>query len=222
VIQLLHLRMHNWKERDFSFRRYCRYSGREICHIVLKKLKSSPMKSKSSPRLERSFSNTFNKIRRKASMASFRRTGSGRGSISSRASSRHSSVASSCEHDNFAGGDEELPSTIDVAYNAKTIQLKFSNYAQIDLKRCGSKSRRRYEYELWGYSYIWKSERLAGDTAPLYYLTEGDSSAPLEHIIPVLQSISQQREEERIGSWVHPCSFWVADRTISNTLADAE
>lgn len=62
-LTLFHLRMHDLKRRDFSLRRYCRDSGREICHSSRKCSKPSIMKR---PGLQRSMSNALSSLRSKS------------------------------------------------------------------------------------------------------------------------------------------------------------
>jgi hypothetical protein len=56
---LFHLRMHDLKERQFSLRRYCRDSGREVCHSVLKTQKPLAVKR---PGFQRSLSNALSSM----------------------------------------------------------------------------------------------------------------------------------------------------------------
>src|SRR5438045_7130949 len=53
--QLFHLRMHDLKSRQFSFRRHCRESGREVCHCNRKL--ALPLVER--PGLQRSVSNAL-------------------------------------------------------------------------------------------------------------------------------------------------------------------
>jgi hypothetical protein len=72
---LFHLRMHDLKSRDFSLRRYCRDSGREVCSSVRKCQTSS---SSIRPALQRSLSNAFANLRRQNSSSSSSRPATSR------------------------------------------------------------------------------------------------------------------------------------------------
>ncbi|RAL65797.1 hypothetical protein DID88_005462 [Monilinia fructigena] len=59
-----------------------------------------------------------------------------------------------------------------------TTKLEFSNYAQIDVKRRGTKALKRYEFEYWGHSYSWKRvmEKDGEGKAISYHLFKEDST----------------------------------------------
>lgn len=147
---LFHLRMHDLKRRAFSFRRYCRDSGREVCHS---ELKHSRTKTETRPGFQRSLSSAFSSMRpRSESRATpppfshLKRHDSGHGSVHS-AEERHPGTS---EPDTHVHHD--------------TMKLEFSNYAQVDVKRTGVKHHKRYEFEYWGTfpSYV---DRLRGRTS---------------------------------------------------------
>lgn len=90
-IVLFHLRMYDLKTRDFSLRRYCRESGREIVHSTRK---SSRRPSNSRPGFQRSLSNALAAFKSKSELkqkpASLKRHDSGYDSM-------HSDVEEECE-----------------------------------------------------------------------------------------------------------------------------
>lgn len=215
-IQLFHLRMHELKAREFSLRRYCRDSGREVCHSTRRYQKPSQR-----PALQRSMSNAFNSLR---SRPEFKRTNSG-SSAKSFPKRQDSGYASNDEEDYFDADDVDTfmnASKHNVQIPTNTTKLEFSNYAQIDVKRRGAKGSKRYEFEYWGSTYQWKrvSEKDGARKAISYHLVKDDSSKPIAHIVPELQSPAQIAVEENAGGWVPPCSLWISDPSVLTALTD--
>ncbi|OBT90361.1 hypothetical protein VE02_00697 [Pseudogymnoascus sp. 03VT05] len=71
AMQLFHLRMHDIPTRAFSLRRYCRDSGREVCHSVLRQggekvkgQKKQKQKQTKHPKLQRSMSTALATVTR--------------------------------------------------------------------------------------------------------------------------------------------------------------
>jgi len=204
---LFHLRMHDLRNREFSLRRYCRDSGREVCHSILKQQKPSAPKR---PSFQRSWSNAFSSIRPKSdprttTLASLQRNDSGYGSM-------HSVDCDNEQRPRSEGYDSkpQQPSPTD------TIKLEFSNYAQLDIKRCGGTNSKRYEFEYWGPSYAWRrivrQDGVLKETA--YHLTKAGSDKLLAYIMPASLTPAQQHEEHAKGGWIPPCSMWIADDSL--------
>ena len=205
ALTLFHLRMHDLKRREFSFRRYCRESGREICHTVRKYNKPT----KPRPNFQRSFSNALASLRLmtsdKSSIKSLKRQDSGYESVKGGAEER--SVDESLK----AAAAKNLP------IPTNTTMLEFSNYAHVELKRRGAKSSKRYEFQWWGTSYVWRRsvKKLGDSRETFYHLYTSSSSIPIAHVVPEPRSPSEIREEDCRGGWVPPCSMWISD---PNTL----
>ncbi|EKG17385.1 hypothetical protein MPH_05453 [Macrophomina phaseolina MS6] len=209
LVTLFHLRMHDLKSRDFSLRRYCRDSGREVCHSI-RKYQKPPSER---PALQRSFSSAIATFRHKperksSATSSLKRQDSGYGSI-------------------VAGDDESRPKSAGQLKRAQliptnTMKMEFSNYAHVDIKRRGTKSSKRYEFEYWGVSYTWKrvAKRDGNFDEISYHLTRSDSPLPLAHIVPVPLTNAQAREEAAKGGWIPPCSMWISDQSIIDGSAD--
>lgn len=216
AVQLFHMRMHDLKKREFSLRRYERSSGREVCHSSRKYTKPAADKR---PAITRSVSNAF------ASMAkpSFKRTNSGLSQHSHRSKKetkrQDSGYGSDEEDDNF--DDSEKKSKL-IPIPSNTTKLEFSNYAQVEVKRLGAKSSKRYEFEYWGFNYTWKrvSKKDGAGKEVSYHLYKGDGGPAVAHIVPELRSPSQVREGERNGEWVPPCSMWISDPSVLEALTD--
>ncbi|MCJ1479343.1 hypothetical protein MMC13_008028 [Lambiella insularis] len=211
-LTLFHLRMHDLKNREFSLRRYCRDSGREVCHSSRKYAKPA---SKRRPGLQRSMSNALASLRSKsekktATIASLKRHDSGYDSM--------------VEDD-----DEEMDKFMSrmskgssIPLPTNTTNLEFSNYAHLDLKRRGTKSSKRYDFDYWGTAYAWrkvtKKNGKAKETS--YHLYNTVTSEPVAHIVPTPMTPLEAQEEEEKGGWVPPCSMWISDNTLSHGQTD--
>lgn len=215
---LFHLRMHDLKERQFSLRRYCRDSGREVCHSLLKTAKPKAVAEKR-PGFQRSLSNALNNFLPKSpeskppTMSSLKRNDSGYGSM-------HSG-------DFDEDDDEDLTPIPDESktqhHMTHTMKLEFSNYAQLDVTRVGAKASKRYEFNYWGVSYSWKriiQRRHDGTQQVSFHLVRAGSEEVLAYIIPISLSPSEAREEEAKGGWIAPCTMWIADERIVRSQKD--
>lgn len=218
VIQLFHLRMHDLKKREFSLRRYERSSGREVCHSSRKYAKPA---EKRPTALTRSVSNAFASIRK----PSLSRTHS--------TASTSSPTGGIKRHDSGYGSASESDSDIEAFTASKkaaaasmiptnTTKLEFSNYAQIGVKRRGARTSKRYEFEYWGHSYLWKrvTEKDGEREAISYHLFKGDSGVAVAHIVPELRSPSQIRTDQLVGGWIPPCQMWISDRSVLTAVTD--
>jgi len=212
-LTLFHLRMHDLKNRDFSLRRYCRESGREVCHSSRKYTK--PV-SERRPGLQQSMSNALASLRSKSenktsTLSNLRRQDSGYDSMSDEddIDARRSSLSLTPKSNNIL-----LPTN--------TTNLEFSNYAHVDLKRRGTKSSKRYEFEYWGSTYTWR--RVAKKTGKSkdvsYHLYNAETFSPLAHIVPTPMTPSEAQVEEGKGGWIPPCSMWISDERILSGLTD--
>jgi hypothetical protein len=102
----------------------------------------------------------------------------------------------------------------------KTIKLEFSNYAQVEVKRRGAKSSKRYEFEYWGVHYVWKriTDRIGSSKEVSFCLFRNNEDRSLARIQPTLLSGVQQREELSKGGWVPPCTMGITDEEILENL----
>ena len=208
-LTLFHLRMHDLKNRQFSLRRYCRDSGREVCHSSRRSTPTGPART---PGLQRSMSNALSTLRSKSESkssmkSSLRRSDSGYGSL--------------CEE------DLDVPSLSPRARNSlplptNTTHLEFSNYAHIDIKRRGTKSSKRYEFEYWGVSYAWKRvERKTGHVREVsYHLVDTETSQTIAHIVPDVLTDAELSLEDAKGGWIPPCSLWISDPRVAHGSTD--
>ncbi|KAH0164673.1 hypothetical protein KCU67_g5037, partial [Aureobasidium melanogenum] len=209
-VTLFHLRMHDLKSRQFSLRRYCRESGREVCHSSRKCQKSAAERRMG---IQRSLSNAFASLRtiaeHKASgpSAGLKRSDSGYESLQS-----HKSI----EPNQQVVAPISFSNRGHVPVPTKTIKLEFSNYAQVDVKRRGAKSSKRYEFEYWGVHYVWKriTDRIGSSKEVSFCLFRNNEDCPLARIQPTLLSGVQQREELSKGGWIPPCTMGITDAEI--------
>jgi hypothetical protein len=220
VVQLFHLRMHDLKKREFSLRRYERSSGREVCHSSRKYAK--PVAERRPAALTRSVSNAFASICK----PDFKRTNSTNvnaanpmAGIKRQDSGYASNEDSDDEIEDFMS-DKKAAAAAMIPTN--TTKLEFSNYAQIEVRRRGAKSSKRYEFEYWGHSYTWKrvTEKDGEGKAISYHLFKNDGGPAVAHIVPELRSPAQIHSEEVAGSWVPPCQMWISDPKVLKADTD--
>ncbi|KAK4544041.1 hypothetical protein LTR36_004539 [Oleoguttula mirabilis] len=211
---LFHLRMHDLKEREFSLRRYCRDSGREVCHTTRKQQKATAQKR---PGFQRSLSNALNSMRPKSesrapTLANLQRNDSGYAST-------HSVDFDEDKRPRSSGHG----ATPQQQLSTDTLKLEFSNYAQVDVKRTGAKGSKRYEFEYWGKTYAWRRiVRKDGAVKEIdYHLTKAGSDQVLAYIVPVSLTPAQVQEEQNKGGWIPPCAMWLADESLVRGLKDA-
>lgn len=102
----------------------------------------------------------------------------------------------------------------------KTIKLEFSNYAQVEVKRRGAKSCKRYEFEYWGVRYVWKriTDRIGSTKEVSFCLFRNNEDRPLARIQPTPMSGMQHREELSKGGWIPPCTMGITDEVILENL----
>lgn len=207
-LTLFHLRMHDLKNREFSLRRYCRDSGREVCHSARKYAKPGTVRA---PGLQRSMSNALSTLRSKSEPKSSTKT------PLKRADSGYGSLE---EDDDVWSAAPAGRAHIPLPTN--TTHLEFSNYAHIDIKRRGTKSSKRYEFEYWGVSYAWKrSARKIGDVKEIsYHLMDTHSSHAIAHIVPDVLSHAELSAEDVKGGWIPPSSLWISDPKFAQGLTD--
>lgn len=209
---LFHLRLHDLRDREFSLRRYCRDSGREVCHTA-RKLQKPPAEKR--PGFQRSFSNALSSMRSKSSekraptLATLTRNDSGYGST-------HGSVRSLTEVDHESRMSAASAGLSKQELEPNTIKLEYSNYAQVAVRRAGGAGFKRYDFEYWGVQYIWKRVvRKDGQIeSASFQLVKVGSDRVLAYIVPSPLSPAQSEEERTKGGWIPPCSMWIADETI--------
>lgn len=213
-LTLFHLRMHDLKRREFSLRRYCRDSGREVCHSRRKYSKPSVMRR---PGLQRSMGNALSSLRSKSDTRT--------PTLSSL--TRHDSGYDSMPEDNVdeEGDDTRSQRPSDsIPIPTNTTLLEFSNYTHLEVKRRGAKSSKKYEVEYWGTKYAWRRVSVRSGTfkEAQYHLVNTKTSATLAHIVPIPLSNFELREEEMKGGWVPPCSMFFEEQVLKGPADLAE
>lgn len=209
-ITLFHLRMHDLRHREFSLRRYCRESGREVCHSLRKYQKPAVQRR---PTLQKSFS---------TAMAAVRPKPPSRQSTGASGLRRHDSGYASVHAVEVVDPEPEASPRRHSLLPTNTVKLEFSNYAHVDVKRRGYKSHKHYDFEYWGKKYSWKRSTGASDDHGGFgfHLVQHGGSLPLAHIVPTPLSGSQQREEAEKGGWIPPCTMHIADDDIIDDTTD--
>lgn len=211
---LFHLRMYDLFSRKFSLRRYCRDSGREVCHSSRKEVSSHDRRR---PGSRRSWSSV---------LASFRPGSSGHASPGTDGDLKR-------PHSRYESGNQprfEWDGTDEKALDrektapalADTILMEFSNYAHVELRRRGTGSTKRYEYEYWSTKYQWRREcRKQGDLRELSYrLVDMRTSRTIAHLVPEILTPLETIEEESKGGWVPPSSLWISDPSVYGRMPD--
>jgi len=218
---LYHLRMQDLRTRDFSLRRYCRESGREVCHSIRKYQKPPQEKRPVLQRASTALASLVHKSdSRPSTAAGLKRSDSG-----------YESVRVHVEEDDDDDEEEEEDSRPRSAGYFKgrallptnTLKLEFSNYAHMEVKRRGAKSQKRYAFEHWGSDYSWKRvvKKEDGQETVSYYLVRGDNEKePLAHICPVRLTLAETREEAARGGWVPPSYLRITSDEILRSDSD--
>ncbi|KAJ5895386.1 hypothetical protein N7495_007077 [Penicillium taxi] len=204
---LFHLRMYDLFSRKFSLRRYCRDSGREVCHTARKAASTSQDKR---PILRRSWSSVLASLRPGPHSHSHNHA---HGDSLKRQSSNWE--GGHCrEHGNAT--DIKSPVLED------TILMEFANYAHVELRRRGPWNAKRYEYEYWSTKYQWRREfRKEGDLREVsYHLVDTRTSKTIAHMVPWILAPLEVIEEESKGGWVPPCSLWISDPLVYERMSD--
>ena len=223
AIQLFHLRMHDLAKREFSLRRYSRDSGREVCNA--KRKFTEPKTADERPTLKRSMSTAI------------RTLGGGKPALRRAQSVMTAPGRPSTGYSTCDGDDESFPLGSNLSrlsldsrlgkakaqrpLPTNTIKLEFSNYARVDVNRCGGKGNKRYEFDWWGHRYSWKRsvDKQLG-LVSFHLVRDGIAGAPVAHIVPETRSPSQVLADENAGGWVPPCFMWIADETVVDAVTD--
>ncbi|KAI1083575.1 hypothetical protein F5B20DRAFT_411326 [Whalleya microplaca] len=215
TVQLFHLRMYDLNKREFSLRRYCRDSGREVCNSKRKYIEPA---CASRPTSQRSMSNAMKNFTKRPQLARVPTGGSMFSARSRPGTSGSAAAADDDVADTFACTDKKQKTP---PLATDTIKLEFSNYARVDVRRRGNKSSKRYEFEWWGHNYSWKrvSDKLTGSVS-FHLLRDGNINAPVAHIVPETRSPNQVAIDEQAGGWVPPCHMWISDESILDAVTD--
>ena len=199
-ITLFHLRMVNLRDRQFSLRRYCRDSGREVCHSKLKVAKGRR------PSIQHSLSSALMTLGIKADNEANMGV----------PLKRHDSGYHSIEETR----KDALPSLSE--QTSWTTSLEFSNYAHLEIRKRGLGRLKHYDFEFWGGKYSWKPRKTRSARGPKVslHLYRSSSSRPVAHITSDILTLRETYEEKLKGGWVPPCSMWISDRSLLDGLTD--
>jgi hypothetical protein len=220
---LFHLRMQDLRTREFSLRRYCRESGREVCHSTRKYQKPAAEQRPILQRASTALANLVKPDSRPSTSAGLKRADSGYDSV-------HGNGNGSVHDEDDDLPPEARPKTTGYSKGralipTNTIKLEFSNYAHLDVKRRGAKSYKKYVFEYWGDNYSWKrivkKEGRDQQESVSYYLVRDDNDKePLAHICPVRMTQDEAHEEAARGGWVPPCYMRITDERLLRSESD--
>ena len=205
---LFHLRMKNLHERQFSLRRYCRDSGREVCNSKRKYAKPLPKpQPQKKPSLQRSLT----------SYISRKTPGTRRSWDSGYESDEAEDRELEEELRNFT-----LSSEVKATIPTNIIRLEYSNYAQVEIHKRRQGTTKSYEFEYWGEPYAWQREQQVDDGEIVYFyeLINLRTDECMAYIMPDKLDAVQSRLEETQGGWVPPCSMRLTNQLVSNDLGD--
>lgn len=210
ALTLFHLRMHDLRRREFSLRRYCRDSGREVCHSSRKVVKRTPGQR---PTLQHSVSSALSSIRSRSETKT---------STTASLARRDSGYSSTFDDENIGFSESTSHDTNTSSTSKSTVRLEFSNYAHVDVKSRGTKASKRYEFEFWGTKYAWKPVLRKDDnsTESSFNLINMRTSKPVAYIVPEALTTAEADEEKSKGGWVPPCSMWISDEKVLSSATD--
>ncbi|KHN99793.1 uncharacterized protein MAM_02646 [Metarhizium album ARSEF 1941] len=224
TMQLFHLRMYDLVNREFSFRRHSRDSGREVCSSKRAFTKStgisrgtihhsvsSALRSVKAP-FRRSNASNLSSFSLKTSSGSRRPSTAGTMAARSSASIGDGSdiLDNSSSHLAVKPPSEFLVPT-------DSIKLEFNNYARVEVSR---RSSGRYDFEWWGHKYTWKRAVDKMLNTFSFHLVRDDQEEPVAHIAQEIRSPSQIDDEERAGGWIPPCYMWISDQSTIDAVTD--
>ncbi|KAI1198086.1 hypothetical protein F5X97DRAFT_323869 [Nemania serpens] len=216
TFQLFHLRMRDLNRREFSLRRYCRDSGREVCNSKRKYVDRPEIRHAKLPKSVSTAVKTLTcrpALRRSATSGSLFSARSRPGTSDSTAAA-DDEVSSSFDHSFL---HEHKPKTRPVPTN--TIKLEFSNYARVDIQRRGHKVK-KYEFEWWQHKYTWRRvvDKLT-ETISFHLFRDGDNT-PVAHMVPETRSPNQIATDAEAGGWIPPYSMWISDQSLIDAQTD--
>lgn len=212
---LFHLRMQDLRTREFSLRRYCRESGREVCHSI-RKYQTPPAEKR--PVLQRASTALASLVKsdsRPSTSAGLKRSDSGYESVFRTPDEEDVEIDPKPKSVGYFKGRALMPTN--------TIKLEFSNYAHLDVKRRGANSYKRYAFEYWGDDYSWKrivKKEGEHETVSYYLVRDDNDKEPLAHICPVRLTAEETHEEQARGGWVPPCYMRITDSQILQSDTD--
>ncbi|KAI9722469.1 MAG: hypothetical protein M1828_004716 [Chrysothrix sp. TS-e1954] len=207
-ITLFHLRMYDLKSRDFSLRRYCRDSGREICHSARKSQKHSIGKR---PGLQRSLSNAYAALKSKGDIKSHHQP-----TRLVRTDSGYDSMNSDTEEAEEPRPASSHSTKVSKVASSDTVSIEFSNYAHVDIARKGYKTDKRYDFHYWGSSYAWRktTQKIGQLREVSYRLARREDEQVVARIVPDPLTNFAARDEVEKGGWIPPCTMWISDEKI--------
>lgn len=212
-LTLFHLRMKNLQEREFSLRRYCRDSGREVAAAKKRYIKSTATTPKHHSLHPKSISHALHHLNSKTSHKSH---------------AADSGYASEEDEDEDDRATQEIlkiitsPKEDIISTPTDSIRLDFSNYAQVILERKKTALSREYAFDYWGHNYKWKREKHHdnGEVVYSYELFREGTRKRVAVIMPDALSAEEQQWEAKQGGWIPACSMRLLQTDVSDHLGD--
>jgi hypothetical protein len=102
---------------------------------------------------------------------------------------------------------------------SNTVKLEFSNYARVEVRRHGHKSK-KYEFEWWDHKYTWRRvvDKLTGTIS--FHLFRDGSNTPVAHMVPETRTPNQIDVDEHAGGWIPPYHMWISDQSLIDVQTD--
>ena len=203
--------MHDLVQRDFSLLRYGPDSGREVCSS-----KRTTSVSRSGPAMQQIYSALKSPFLRPRAESC-----PSHEQYQPRINEQRAPVSSTQFPEPENARRLSIPgpntSTHEKTKPSSTIRLEFSNYATVTLH----KSSKKYAFDWWGHRYTWRretSKTLSGTS--FHLIRDGDTAAPVAHIVPEVQCAFEAQAERAAGGWVPPCFMWICDEGVIEALTD--
>lgn len=218
TVQLFHLVMYDLVQRDFSLLRYGPDSGREVCSS-----RRSASVSRPGPAMQQIYSALQSPfLRSRANSYPSHEPDQAR--IGPPHHAQPVSNTRSTQYEDTRRVSIPSPNTTITTHErekpSNTIKLEFSNYASITLHH-KHKSSKKYTFDWWGHNYTWRRETNKSlNAASFHLIRDGDSAAPVAHIVPEVQSPTEAQAERAAGGWVPPCFMWICDTSVIEALTD--
>lgn len=202
---LFHLKMKDLQERQFSLRRYCRSSGREVASCKRQYVKPLPSGVKS----------TKSGFSQSPTASASKRPIPERQDSGYHSEDEDDEFMESLQALSFAQG---LKATIPT----DSIRLEFSNYAQVVVEPRISGHKKQYDFEYWGEYYTWRKRSLRDGDEHIksYELVNLKNSKNVASIVPDALSPEEIKFETSQGAWIPASSMRILQKDISDDLGD--
>ena len=196
---LFHLKMKDLAERQFSLRRYCRNSGREVASSKRQYVKSLSNGAGQPP-----------------TTLAFKRP------ITQRQDSGYQSEDDDEDELEKSLQAFTLTDGIKATIPTSGIRLEFSNYAQVIVEPQINGDKKQYDFEYWGEYYSWRRRALRDrdELVTSYELMNLQSLSKVASIVPDALSVEEAEFETTQGAWIPASSMRLLQKDVSHDLGD--